>query len=589
MVADSNQLQLNIINNFLKSVEIENPASDNFELALLGLSQLFNSSLIIYTSVYKDKNNNEYQFKNQFYNANEKNFVSKYPVITFLDNNIPTLIKKIYQAQHESVVEESQLMECFLPGHNPLKINKNKMVVIPFYFKKVMTGILSIRSDTKVNFKDKYLPLFNTIDTILRDRNRNINLQIKLKTYQSVLDLMPQRVFWKNRDSVYLGCNKAFSDDATLESPNEIIGITDFDIFPKQAELYRSDDANTMDTLEHLICSEEPQTHANGNTIWLRTSKRPIISDENKVVGLVGTYDDITQLKDIQHELIQAKKSLEKRVNERTKELFQSNEKLELAISDLKSTQNQLVESEKMASLGGLVAGIAHEINTPLGVAVTSASHLEHIANYLTEAVTTGNLKRSTFLEKCDELATSSDLILNNLEKASELVKNFKMIAVDQSHDEKRTIILHQYLDKVVYAMSPKLAKKNIRILLLGDEAFKVNIYAGAISQLVTNLIDNAFIHAFTTDTSGEIKIQFKTIDNYLELSVQDNGAGMSQETLKNVFEPFYTTKRGQGGTGLGLSVVYNLVTQKLNGTISCQSIIDDFTRFVILLPMKRK
>lgn len=125
--------------------------------------------------------------------------------------------------------------------------------------------------------------------------------------------------------------------------------------------------------------------------------------------------------------------------------------------------------------------------------------------------------------------------------------------------------------------------------MLQGDENFKVNIYAGSISQIVTNLIDNAFIHAFENNKLGEIKIQFLVVEQSLELTVQDNGIGMTQETIKNVFEPFYTTKRGQGGTGLGLSVVYNLVTQKLQGTINCQSTLNEFTRFVILIPLTKR
>jgi two-component system autoinducer 2 sensor kinase/phosphatase LuxQ len=398
---------------------------------------------------------------------------------------------------------------------------------------------------------------------------------------------MPQRVFWKNRDSVYLGCNKAFSDDASLTSTDKIIGLTDFNIFPEQAELYRSDDANTMTTLEHLISSEEPQTHQNGKTIWLRTSKRPIVDADNSVIGVVGTYDDITQLKDIQHELQLAKSTLENRVLERTKELSKSNRKLESAITELQTTQNHLIENEKMASLGALVAGIAHEINTPLGIAVTSASNLEHVAKSLNISVESGKITRTKFLSSCQELVDNSDLILRNLDRASELVRSFKMIAVDQSNDKKRTLNLYAYLSDVIKTMTPKTSKKNIRILLTGDKALKIYTYPGAVSQLATNLIDNAFIHAFSDIYNGEIKISFQQLGDSLEITCQDNGHGMDENTLNNIFEPFYTTNRKDGGTGLGLSVVYNLVTQTFLGSISCHSKPNELTRFTILIPYK--
>lgn len=585
-----NQLQLSIINSFLNTSVSSSTTLGNVEQALAGLSQIFNTPLVIYTSVYKDKNNREYKLKHQYYAENTKTNVLSHLRSSFQENKTPQLINQLYKNHNEVLIKESHLMDCFVADANlPELKGENKMVVIPFYNGKYLAGMLSYRGDKLSEIQLKYPALFNTINTIFIDESREKNHQIKMATYQAVLDLMPQRVFWKNRQSVYLGCNKAFSDDASLHCPKEIVGMSDFELFPEQADLYRSDDANTMRTLEHLIASEEPQTQENGNKIWLRTSKRPIIDSEEHVIGVVGTYDDITQLKETQYELKKAKDSLEKRVIERTKDLSESKNKLEIAISDLKSTQDQLIENEKMASLGSLVAGIAHEINTPLGVAVTSASNLEHIATFLHQSVESGNLKKSIFIEKCNDLVTSSDLIINNLEKASELVKNFKMIAVDQTYDEKRTINLYKYLNKVVHAMTPKLAKKNIRIFLAGDENINISIYPGAISQIITNLIDNAFIHAFEKMYNGEIKLQFKKVENNLDISMQDNGVGIREEIVSKIFDPFYTTKRGQGGTGLGLSVVYNLVNQKLNGTISCQSELEEWTRFVISIPLKRK
>jgi signal transduction histidine kinase len=160
------------------------------------------------------------------------------------------------------------------------------------------------------------------------------------------------------------------------------------------------------------------------------------------------------------------------------------------------------------------------------------------------------------------------------------------MIAVDQSNDKKRSLNLYSYLSDVIQAMTPKTSKKNIRILLAGDKEFKINTYPGAVSQLTTNLIDNAFVHAFADIYNGEIKISYQHTDSHLEITFQDNGIGMEAMVLKNIFEPFYTTNRKEGGTGLGLSVVYNLVTQTFLGTISCHSKPNELTKFTINIPL---
>jgi two-component system autoinducer 2 sensor kinase/phosphatase LuxQ len=384
-----------------------------------------------------------------------------------------------------------------------------------------------------------------------------------------------------------LGCNQAFANDASLASPEEIIGLNDYDTFPEQAELYRSDDAETMKTRKHMICSEEPQTHKDGTQIWLRTSKRPIITKNDVVVGLVGTYDDITLLKETQQQLHRAKSELEERVNQRTEQLSVSNSKLEKAIKELRNTQEQLVETEKMSALGCLVAGVAHEINTPLGVAVTSSSHLTDLANELNQALSNGTISKQRFQDICDGINSSSELIIGNLQRASELVSNFKMVAVDQSYDEKRQIVLKQYLRDVVNAMTPKTNKKNIRVYLSGNDDLSFFTYPGSIAQVITNLIDNAMVHAFANCDSGEIKISFTKKKKNLELIFEDSGEGIDTTQVNKIFEPFFTSKRGQGGSGLGLSIIYNIITHRFNGRISCESHKGSGTRFVMLLPLK--
>jgi PAS domain S-box-containing protein len=459
------------------------------------------------------------------------------------------------------------------------------LLCFTFFLGDEIIGVISYESDTSNGLISQSSSLYQFIHYVFSVAYTHRQKSMQINTFQTVLNLMPQRVFWKNRESVYLGSNKAFANDAHLNSPRDIIGVTDFDIFPEQAQLYRSDDANTMTSREHLISSEEPQTHANGKTIWLRTSKRPIINEFNEVIGIVGTYDDISELKNTQAELSKARDELEEKIEERTKELSQTNKKLAVAFESLKSTQDQLVESEKMAALGNLVAGIAHEINTPIGIAVTGASHLEHSAVLIKKAVESGKINRTSFINQCNSLISSSDIILRNLERASELVRNFKMIAVDQSNDEKRTINFFKYLNDIISTLSPRVNEQNIKMFLSGDEDLMLLTSPGTIAQIATILIDNALTHAFKGIINGQIKISFKVQNEMLMLTVQDNGCGIEVGEIEKVFEPFYTIKR-QDGTGLGLSILYNLVTQSLNGKVTCFSAVDEYTQFIIALPM---
>ena len=263
-------------------------------------------------------------------------------------------------------------------------------------------------------------------------------------------------------------------------------------------------------------------------------------------MGVVGTYDDISELKNTQQALSLAKVDLEQRVQERTLELTTTNEKLEVVITELKSAQDHLVETEKMAALGTLVAGVFHEINTPLGIAVTGASHLESMSESLKGKVLSGGISKTEFISNCDAIMSSSDLILRNLERASELIRNFKMIAVDQSNDEKRSIIFKKYLHDIINAMTPQTKQKNIKMFVTDDDALVISTYPGTIAQIFTNLIANTILHAFSEQDSGEIRITYELVDGVLSMKFEDNGA----DKLGKIFQPFYTTNRAQGGRG---------------------------------------
>ena len=290
-------------------------------------------------------------------------------------------------------------------------------------------------------------------------------------------------------------------------------------------------------------------------------------------------YDDLQQHRD----------HLEDLVSERTAELTQT-------LDNLKATQEQLIESEKMAALGGLVAGVAHEINTPVGIGITAASSLENETKLFVEACRTG-LKRSALKTYIKTATQSSQLILNNLRRAAKLVHSFKQVAVDQTSLEKRSFGVKGYLESTLSSLEPKLKQnrfgsKNshglkgfITLKVTGDDNLTLHSYPGAFSQVITNLVMNSLTHAYKSGEKGVLSFELTSDENRLYLKYSDDGCGIPPENLSRIFEPFFTTARNQGGTGLGLHIVYNLVTQKLAGTIRCESEVGVGTTFFIDLP----
>lgn len=279
-----------------------------------------------------------------------------------------------------------------------------------------------------------------------------------------------------------------------------------------------------------------------------------------------------------QQEIRHLNENLEKKVEERTQELQQSMEKLE-------RTQEHLIESEKLASLGGLVAGVAHEINTPVGLSLTGITHFSDMTKKLKKDYEDENLSEEEFKNYIEIAYNLAHTIRLNLEKTAQLVRSFKQVAVDQSVEEKRDIDLHKYIDEVVLSLHNKLKQSKIKVNVECPETLKISTYPGDISQILTNLIMNSIMHGFDKTMKGEISIQVETKNNEIIFIYKDNGKGIKKENLKKIYEPFFTTNREGGGTGLGLNIIYSLVSKKLNGTIACESQEGQGVVFTITLP----
>lgn len=269
---------------------------------------------------------------------------------------------------------------------------------------------------------------------------------------------------------------------------------------------------------------------------------------------------------------------LEKTVQERTQDL-------QMTLEDLKLTQKQLVESEKMAALGALVAGVAHEINTPVGVSVTATSFLQQKTKDMLHVLEENKLKKSDLTGYLSVANESTQIISNNLKRASELVKGFKQVAVDQTSEVEREFKLKEYLQEIIFSLGPKLKSNKVGVQLEVDEDLSITSYPGVFSQIFTNLIINSLTHAFHKEDKGTIFIKVEK-QSQLLLEYRDNGKGMLPDVKQKIFDPFFTTNRANGGTGLGMHIVYNLVTQSLGGTITCDSIPNEGTTFLINLPL---
>jgi signal transduction histidine kinase/ligand-binding sensor domain-containing protein len=287
-----------------------------------------------------------------------------------------------------------------------------------------------------------------------------------------------------------------------------------------------------------------------------------------------------------EHGLRRRSAKLEQLVAERTAELTQAKEGAETALQQLQSAQIELVAREKMASLGQLVAGVAHEINTPVGVALTASSYLTERSAALLQALEANELRRNTLSEFAAQASDASQIINQNLARASELVRNFKQVSVDRSKDDRRQFDLAQNLAAVVSSLEITWKRRPISLTLDCPDDILLDSYPGALGQVISNLIQNALLHGFPEDRAGQMRLSASsTPAGLVQVVFEDNGAGIGSEELARVFEPFYTTRRAQGGSGLGLHIVYNLVTVQLGGRVVVEGAPDVGMRFLLTFP----
>ncbi len=277
---------------------------------------------------------------------------------------------------------------------------------------------------------------------------------------------------------------------------------------------------------------------------------------------------------------------LEQRVTERTGELNQANLELRDALATLKNVQDEVSRSDRLAALGALVAGVAHELNTPIGNSLTVSSTLQDLARRFERSMEAG-LTRSSLSKFVQETRYASELLLGNLGNAAELIGSFKQVAVDRTSAKRRSFALDELVAETLLTMAPGFKRSEHVIENAVPPGIRLDGYPGPLGQVLGNLINNARLHGFEHTPNGIIHISARVLDAArVELRVHDNGCGIPEANLGRIFDPFFTTKLGQGGSGLGLNIVYNLVTDVLGGTIQVESTVGSGTCFVLALPL---
>jgi signal transduction histidine kinase len=266
-------------------------------------------------------------------------------------------------------------------------------------------------------------------------------------------------------------------------------------------------------------------------------------------------------------------------------ELRAAKDRAEKALDDLREAQQSLIAAEKLAALGGLVAGVAHEVNNPIGISLTVASSFARRCEEFAKEVDAGPLRRSRLGEFLEGGRDAANQLVANLQRAGELVQSFKQVAVDRSHADRRPFDLRESTDQIVASLRPVLKKSQITLTVDVPAGIMMDSYPGSYGQVLTNLFLNSVVHAFPDGRAGSVIVEARQVRDDVDIFVSDDGVGMSEEIQRRAFDPFFTTRRNEGGTGLGLHIIFNLVTQQLGGRLAFESRLGWGTRFRITLP----
>jgi PAS domain S-box-containing protein len=324
----------------------------------------------------------------------------------------------------------------------------------------------------------------------------------------------------------------------------------------------------------------------NGQRLSVSLTVTRVQDSAGKIVGFLGIARDITLQLLAEKALQELNYQLEQRVEERTAELAETNNNLANTMHNLQLAQAELVRSEKLTALGDIVAVVAHEINTPIGNCLTVATTLRDRSTELFDEIEQGTIRRSSLSRYMEDSKNGMDILIRGLHRSSELVSNFKQVAVDQTSEQRRVFRLDKVINEVVALMLPMLRKTPYKLGISIPEEIDMDSFPGPIEQIITNLINNSILHAFDENQPGNMILKAERQEGQVRIEFSDDGRGIPEHHLNRIFDPFFTTKLGRGGTGLGLNIVHNIVKKMLGGQIEVSSEAGNGTHFVIVLPL---
>jgi PAS domain S-box-containing protein len=392
---------------------------------------------------------------------------------------------------------------------------------------------------------------------------------------QLIYDTAPIGLACLSPDCRYLQINQRLTEICGI-SVEDHLGRSVRDCVPALADAVEDIVRSIMETGEPVTGIEVAGQRADQtderfwNTYW-----HPLRSPSGEIVGINVAAEEITE-----------RKRAEAALQASEREIRSARDAAEAALRNLQETQNFLIEAEKLAALGRLVAGVAHEINNPVGTSLTVASSFERKASAFTAEVARGGLKRSSLNEFLDICHTASTQLISNLTRAAELVKSFKQVATDRNQSNQRIFDLGDLTEQVFVSLRPSLGKQGVTLNVECQPGLTMNSYPGPYGQVLTNLLLNSIAHAFPGGNGGNVDVKAQASGHdHVEIVFSDDGCGMSLDVRRKAFDPFFTTRRDQGGTGLGLHIVHSIVANCLGGRLNLDSEPNKGTKIQIILP----